>query len=177
MIRTKTAAVAACVALAALVGACQKTATTAEAAKPGADTAAIEQALRANETQWNADYAAKDAAKLSAHYAPDAALMSPGAPIAIGSDAVKRDLTAMTSDPALSLSFAPDKVDVAASGDLAYTRGHFTMTATDPATKKVGTTTGSYITIYKKQADGSWKAVEDIVTPGAAAPAAAPKAG
>jgi ketosteroid isomerase-like protein len=49
------------------------------------------------------------------------------------------------------------------SGDLAYSRGHFTEKYTDPKTGKVMTDSGSYLTVYKKQEDGSWKAVEDFV--------------
>jgi ketosteroid isomerase-like protein len=55
---------------------------------------------------------------------------------------------------------------VAASGDLAYMRGHCTMTMTYPATRKPATRSGSYLTVWKKQADGGWKALEDFVTPG-----------
>ena len=36
-----------------------------------------------------------------------------------------------------------------------------------PKTKQPKTDTGSYLTVWKKQADGSWKAVEDFVMPGA----------
>ena len=48
---------------------------------------------------------------------------------------------------------------------------------TDPATKQAKTENGTYVTVYRKQDDGSWKAVEDAVIPGApaAAPATAPK--
>jgi ketosteroid isomerase-like protein len=53
---------------------------------------------------------------------------------------------------------------VAGSGDLAYSRGTYTMTMTDPKTKKPVTDHGSYVTDYRKQPDGSWKAVADIVT-------------
>ena len=51
--------------------------------------------------------------------------------------------------------------------------GHLEMevTYTDPATKKPKTENGSYLTVYKKQPDGSWKAIEDFVTPGPAEPA------
>jgi ketosteroid isomerase-like protein len=42
------------------------------------------------------------------------------------------------------------------------------MTVTDKATTKPATGTGSYLTVYKKEADGSWKAVEDFITPGPA---------
>ena len=53
------------------------------------------------------------------------------------------------------------------------------LTVTDGATKKPVTLTGSYVTIYKKQPDGSWKAVEDIATPTLppTAPAAPSKTG
>jgi ketosteroid isomerase-like protein len=40
------------------------------------------------------------------------------------------------------------------------------MTMTDPATRKPPAGSGSYLTVWKKQADGGWKAVEDFVTPG-----------
>jgi hypothetical protein len=33
---------------------------------------------------------------------------------------------------------------------------------TDPKTKKVLIERGKYVTVYKKQADGGWKAVADI---------------
>ena len=45
---------------------------------------------------------------------------------------------------------------------------------TDKATNKPVTSTGSYLTVFKKDDDGGWKAVEDFVTPGPA-PAAAAK--
>ena len=44
---------------------------------------------------------------------------------------------------------------------------------TDPATKKPLESTGSYLTVWQKQADGSWKAVEDFITPGPAPAGAA----
>ena len=34
---------------------------------------------------------------------------------------------------------------------------------TNPKTKKPVTDKGKYVTVYKKQADGSWKAVADIL--------------
>jgi ketosteroid isomerase-like protein len=74
-------------------------------------------------------------------------------------------------DPNLKITFAADRVQVAASGDLAYSRGHYTMQLTDKGTSKPVTSTGSYLTVYKKEADGSWKAVEDFITPGPAEPA------
>ncbi len=121
-------------------------------------------ALKDLEAQWNREYASKDAAKVAAHYADDAVLMSPGMPASSGKDAISKTLMEMVSDPALSLKFQSSKVEVSKSGDLGYTQGSYTLTMTDPASKKVINDHGSYVTTYRKQADGSWKAVADIAS-------------
>lgn len=124
------------------------------------------QAIKDNEAQWNKDFQAKDADRLVAHYTDDAVLMSPGAPPMIGKDAITAGLKQMVSDNALSLNFSADRVEVAKSGDMGYTQGTYTMTMTDPATQKPINDKGSYVTVYKKAADGSWKAVSDIASSG-----------
>ena len=58
------------------------------------------------------------------------------------------------------LSWAPDFVDVAASGDLAYTYGHFNYSYVD-TTGKVLETKGIFHTVWKRQTDGIWKFVWD----------------
>ena len=123
------------------------------------------------ETQWNSDWAAKDADKVLAHYADDAIVMTPGEAPMKGKDAIKSGLGGMMADKALSLSFKATKVDVAKSGDLAYTQGDYELTVTNPKTHKPVTDHGTYVTTYRKQADGSWKAIVDIATSG---PAPAP---
>ena len=118
-------------------------------------------------------YNKHDVKTLSGQYEADASLAGNG--MAIMTDAAGRDafLNGFASDPALKVDFASDRVIVAASGDLASSRGHYTMTYTDPGTKLPKTETGSYLTVYRKAADGSWMAIEDFTVPGAAvAPAA-----
>ncbi len=62
--------------------------------------------------------------------------------------------------PEATLSWVPDKVDLAESGDLGYTLGKWTFSAvTDSGEKHVSY--GHYVSIWKKQADGSWKYVFD----------------
>jgi ketosteroid isomerase-like protein len=112
-------------------------------------------------------YAKKDAAALAAEYADDAAIANPGAALATDAAARKALLDGIAGDPALKVDFATDRVIVAKSGELASSRGHYTMTYTDPGTKKPKTESGSYLTVYRKAADGSWQAVEDFITPGA----------
>jgi ketosteroid isomerase-like protein len=134
---------------------------------PAADTAAIADQIRQMEAQWVKDYAAHDAGKATAHYAPDAALMPAGMARMTGPKAIGAGLKGLVGDPNFQLSFASDKVEVAKSGDLAYTRGSYSLRTTDPKTHQPKTETGSYITTYKKQPDGSWKAVDDMAAPGA----------
>ncbi|HEY2358513.1 MAG TPA: nuclear transport factor 2 family protein, partial [Phenylobacterium sp.] len=122
--------------LIALTAGCEKPAVTPASAKPAVvDTAQIEQALRADEVQWNADYKAKDLAKIAAHYAPQGVLMTAGAPVMSGTDALGMGMKELVADPAFHLELNTEKVGVAAGGDLAYTRGAYTLTVTDPQTK------------------------------------------
>ena len=58
----------------------------------------------------------------------------------------------------LHLSWVPDMAD--ASGDLGYTRGHYT--AVSPGKDgKPETSTGVYVTIWKRRSDGVWRMVLD----------------
>jgi uncharacterized protein (TIGR02246 family) len=149
-------------AVALLVGACQK---QSEAAK--SDPAAVQNALKADEKKWNDQFKSKDVEGLLSHYADDAYFVTPGG-AADGSTEIRKAYTDATADHYFSVNFASDKIDVAKSGDLAYSRGHFTETHQDPKTHQIVTDSGSYLTVYKKQDDGSWKAVEDFTTPDAA---------
>ena len=142
-------------------------------AEAAADTAQISDAIKSQEAQWVKDYAAKDVNALAGHYAADAAIGGPGDPLATSEADRRKVLQALITDPNFKLSFATDRVQVAQSGDYAYSRGHYSLTMTDKATSKAADSQGSYLTVYKKQGDGSWKAVEDFITPGPAAEVAA----
>ena len=58
------------------------------------------------------------------------------------------------------LAWSPDFVDVSASGDLAYTYGHYTYSYTD-STGRAVENKGIFHTVWKRQADGTWKFVWD----------------
>lgn len=141
--------------------------------KPAVDAGRESDAIKAGEAQWNADIAARDAARFAGHYAADAVVMNPGADAVHGAQAVQTGMVEQFKDPNFTLVFAADRVDIAAGGDMAYTQGHFTVSQTDPATHAKAMQSGSYVTVYRKQADGSWKSVADIASPGAPPPAAA----
>ncbi len=138
--------------------------TTTACSNTADNRAADTKAIQDNEAQWNADYAARDTDKIAAHYADDAILILPGGPSTSGKIAIGMALKGMVADPAMSLNFHAAKVEVAKSGDIAYTQGTYTLTVTDPQTKHIINDHGGYVTTYRKQPDGSWKAVADIAT-------------
>ena len=162
-------------AIAASLGAAALTCGCAPAAGPaktGVDTAKIIDAIKTDEVHWNNDWKGGDSATIASHYASGATLMVPSLPPMLGAAAIRAGIAETLEDQAFALTFASDKVDVAASGDLAAARGTYTQTATDPNTHTVVTQKGTYVTVYKPQAGGAWKAVWDINTPSAPAPAA-----
>ena len=153
----KAFALACTAALAIGVSGCQKYGTGGTASVDS-----VKDAIKADEKKWNEQFKAQDLEGALGHYADDAYFVAPGVKPASGSTEIRQVYAKGMADPAFQISFASDKVDVAASGDLAYTRGHFTEKYTDPKTQKVMTDSGSFVTVYKKQSDGSWKAVEDF---------------
>jgi uncharacterized protein (TIGR02246 family) len=133
--------------------------------------------IQGDEMKWNHDYVSKDLDSLMAHYADDAVLIVPGTPALSGKPAIASVIKPMLSDPLLSLHFKSSKVEVSKSRDLAYTQGSYTLLTTDPQTKRAVNDHGSYVTTYRKQDDGSWKAVVDIITSDVPPPTPAPPTG
>ena len=150
----RSAALIGAAASALLVGACNQSGGKS-------DPAAAEKAIKADQVKWNDDFKAKNLEALLSHYADDAFFVAPGVQ-AEGSTAIRKLYAGALADNYFSVELASDKVDVASSGDLAYSRGHFSEKGQDPKTKKIVSDSGWFLTVYKKQADGSWKAVEDF---------------
>jgi ketosteroid isomerase-like protein len=124
------------------------------------DTSAADlQAIKNQEIAWSKDAATKDVTKITAYYADDATLLLPNSPIVHGIAGIKSAFTGILQDKNFALTFTGEKAEVA--GNLGYTQGNYSMTMSDakgnPATDK-----GKYLTVWKKQADGSWKALEDM---------------
>lgn len=103
----------------------------------------------------------KDLEKFLSFYAPDASVYPPGMPVVNGSTAIRQTLTEIFSTPGFSLHFTCTKAVVSSSGDIGYTVGYTEMTLNDSAGNPV-TEKGKYVTLWKKQAGGQWKVVEDI---------------
>jgi len=90
--------------------------------------------------------------------AEDAVLMRNNT-LVIGKEALKESVEATAAEN-VSLSWKPDFVDVASSGDLGYTYGQFIYTLTDSLGNE-NVMEGVFHTVWKRQADGTWKFVWD----------------
>jgi uncharacterized protein (TIGR02246 family) len=141
---------------------CSTAPTPAATPVAAPDTRAADvQAVKDLEAAWVKDAATKDAAKWASYFTDDGAGLYPGAPTATGKEALKTAMTPMLADPNFALTFASTHTEASKGGDMVYSYGTYSMTMTNPKTKKPVTDHGKFLTVYTKQADGSWKAVAD----------------
>ena len=140
---------------------------------PADSRAADEKALRDQDAASLAAWNSKDPEKVVALYADDATMVIPNAPAIHGKEAMRSGLKEALADPNFKLDFSPTGAEASKSGDLGYVKGTYTVTASDPKVKKPTVEKGNYLIVYKKQADGSWKIINDFASPEAAAAPAA----
>ena len=157
-----------CLAVAATLAACAP-----PTRQPHVVASKIVDAIKADEVHWNLDWKNRNLDDIVGHYAPNAVLLTPDEPPAVGAAAIRAAFAQALQDPAYAFSFASERVTVAKSGDLAAARGTFSLTVTDPATKAPRTLSGTYVTTYAPAPDGGWKAVWNIGTPGPTLPTSA----
>jgi ketosteroid isomerase-like protein len=130
--------------------------------QPLPDTrAADEAAIREADMAWAKVAGAKDLEATLSYYADDAALLPPNEPIATGKEGVRKVWTALMGLPGFAVSWAPVTVEVARSGDLAYTRGTYELSMNNPKGEPMKDR-GKYIEVWRKQADGKWKVAVDM---------------
>ncbi len=130
----------------------------AQSARPAADTAADEAAIRDAGTAWFTAYNAGDADAVAALYADDGVVNNPGAPPARGPairGAIAKDV-ADSRAGGFSLKPAPES-EVGVSGDLAWEWNTFTVADSSGATVDAG----KYVTVFQRK-DGKWQIIRDI---------------
>lgn len=145
-----------------LLAACSpSTASTADSAgaTPKVDLAAEEQAIRDLDAKWVRMVAARDTAGIADLYASDALFMMPNAQALGGRPGVIKGWSGMFALKNVALTFAPTKVVVAQSGDLAYEVGTYTFAFDGPKGRVEDK--GKSVVVWRKQ-DGAWKVAADM---------------
>ena len=99
----------------------------------------------------------------------------PGGEMSTGKPAFRELWAPLFKDPTVSISWAPVVAKASQSGDMGYTTGMYEIRGTgEDGTPKIRR--GSYVTIWTKQPDGSWKVALDMGAPIPPKPAAQPAA-
>jgi uncharacterized protein (TIGR02246 family) len=125
--------------------------------------AADETAIRTAEAEMAQAFAALDPAKTASFYTDDVVGMSVDVPVLQGKENMQKYFETMMKEKP-ELSWTPVKVEVARSGDLAYSWGKGKVSMKDKK-GKVTETTDKYVSVWKKQADGGWKIAVDTMIP------------
>ena len=121
---------------------------------PSVDVQKERAALAKTDGDWAA--AAADADKFASFYAPDASFYAAGMSLVKGQPAIREVIKQLASAPGFKLTVTTANTQVGAAGDVGYTTGTYSL-ATAGGVEK-----GKSVTVWKKQADGSWRVAEDI---------------
>ena len=131
------------------------------AAQPKKSTAAGGgAAVRHADTQRCAAAAARDFDRFLALLADDVSVFASEHPVVQGRAAAREHFAPFFDPKGPSLTCAPKTVEVAASGDLAYTTGTYLRKGTADE-RKPTRGHGKYVTVWRKR-EGRWRVVVDI---------------
>ena len=121
-----------------------------------------QQRLIQTSKQWSDAASNRDVDKTLSYWADDAVVMAAGQPVLTGKAEIKKMIEASFSNPSFRISWSPKTADI--EGNMGYLIEDTKITTDDslgrPITQRFKT-----ITIWKKQTDGQWKNVVDIMTP------------
>ena len=128
------------------------------------DLAAEEAAIRRTDADWLAGAAAHDLDRTVPFWSDDATILAPGMPPVVGKEAIRKYVAGAFATPGFSITWKTERVDVARSGDMAYSSGSDRMSFNGPDGKPVIEESHS-VAVWKKQPDGAWKCVMDVMSP------------
>ena len=126
------------------------------------DLRSEEASLRKTDSTWSV--LAKqggDPDKIVSYWSDDAVVMMPGQPAVKGKEALSKMVKDSKNIPGFSISWKSSDVHFSPDGKMAYMSGENLMTMNDSTGKTISMPGRGY-TIWRKEADGSWKCVVDI---------------
>jgi uncharacterized protein (TIGR02246 family) len=130
-------------------------------AAAGPLSAADQSAIRATDTAFATAAGAGDAAGMAAMYVPDASLMPPNAATIHGRDEIQKFWGAFVDAYRVNLTLTAEEVE--GRGDLAYSRGRYTLDLTPKAKGPAPThDNGKFLVIFRRGPDGHWRLAADM---------------
>jgi len=125
--------------------------------------AAVRRAIDQGNAQWSEGWAKGDAAMVAAIFADDGVQLTGSGKVIKGRQQIReRQKAAMQgADPGVKVTVTTTNVWL--DGDTAYETGKYKYEYTEKG--KPGKDEGRYVTIWKRQKDGSWKLSMDMGLP------------
>ena len=142
----------------AILGAALLAACTRQAPLP--DPAAVQASLIAADQAFAAATAARGLEGWMAAFENSAIQMEPDVPFTPGIEHIRAGIAPAFADTSWHLTWEPTMAFASAAGDLGYTLGTWKSTRI-AANGAERVSTGKYVTIWRRQADGSWKVAFD----------------
>ena len=109
-------------------------------------------AIAAEAEKWRTTTLARDFDKFATTLSSDAVLMPPNAMPTVGQEA---SMAFIRAYPTVT-KFDVKVTEMAGFGDIAYDRGDYALTAKLPDGSEINDV-GNFFSVFRKQADGSWK--------------------
>jgi ketosteroid isomerase-like protein len=110
------------------------------------------------EAKFAADTAKGGGKAFGDYFAPDAVTLENGGAPVVGHDAIAAKAT--WTPESYQLTWTPEGARMGPAGDMGFTWGHYEGDSKDAQGNPVKET-GRYMTVWKKQSDGSWKVILD----------------
>ena len=115
--------------------------------------------IRAAETAFAQEVKESGMTTAFLQFAADDAVLNRNDILYKGKEEIRAYLESSTLEN-VQLTWTPEHIDVSESGDMAYTYGPYEFSAMDKEGKMIEAT-GIFHTVWKRQADGTWKYVWD----------------
>ena len=135
-----------------------------ESCRQSIDTKAEGEKLMEVSRAWSKVAASREIEKTLSYWSDDAVVISGGDATMKGKDAIRAMVKGSYENPSFQISWEPRSVDISASGDMGYLLEDTQIIVNDSTGKPV-TSHYNSITVWKKQRDGSWKNVLDVLGP------------
>ncbi len=110
---------------------------------------------------WSKSASTDSIEKILSYWADDAVVMSPGQSAISGKNAIREMIAGTSKIPGFKISWEPLSVSISQSGDMAYMIEKNQITMNDSLGKPI-TEFNKGVTIWRKEADGSWKNIVDM---------------
>jgi uncharacterized protein (TIGR02246 family) len=141
--------------------------TASSGGTPGADTIGVA-ALRESVMQADRDFAqafrSRGVEGWVSWFDTAGVQVEPGGTLPRGHDQIRAHMTKTFGDTAMVLTWRPTMAEVSNDGTIAYTIGDYAFHVRGRDSARTASS-GQYLTVWRRQADSSWKVLADIGSP------------